>query len=473
MKINKTFKELAGNTIIFAIAEFSAKLVSFILMPLITLNLSPEVFGKAEYIVNLSELLYPLFTVGLTDALLRFTIKDKTNLKNHPVDILASCTLIGVLGSIIMIIGFLCLDRFHLTKDHALCCFLFISVFVSTFLGQYLRGLDLNIYFALSGIIRSLSLFVTFFLFVIYKQGEYTGYVTSIIVSNLISTFYMIVILLIKKIPFIGSFEKQLTKKMLKYSLPLIPNMLCWWGIQLSNKYFLTFFYDIGMFGIYTSISKIATLINIVSIVFGKAWTVSAVKISDKKEYEFNSVLFRLYSSLIILGASFLILCLPLISKVLLRGEYFQYWSLTSISLLIAVFNCYSAFFGPFYSVNYNNLLNLLSTFIGFIIILSTSFIFIPRLGLLGALISSLMGYAVLAIFRYYTTKSISNIVPNTILEISSLTILIIQGFASLFNSDKLQMYFFINTLSLIILFSMNYFSMKQSFKKMLVSEVM
>lgn len=468
MKLNKTFRELAGNTLIFMIAEFSSKLISFVMMPIITLNLTPEMLGKAEYIVNLSELLYPLFTVGLTDALLRFTIKDKNNIGNSPVDILASCTIVGLIGTVILGLGFLIKDGFAFSINSCLCFILFISVFFSTFLGQYLRGIDFNLHYALSGIIRSVSLLVTFLIFVVKMGLNYKGYVLSIIASNFISMFYMMSVLLIKKLPIVGHYNKTLTKRMLRYSLPLIPNMLCWWGIQLSNKYFLTYFYDIGMFGIYTSISKIATLINIVSIIFCKAWTVSAVKINDEKEYSLNTVIFRLYSSVIILGTSCLLVLLPFVSRILLKGEFFDYWSFSTIAILIATFNCYGSFFGPFYGVNYNNVLNLFSTLTGLITILIFSLFLIPGFGLLGALIASLLGYIALFLFRYYSTKTISNIKINYILEIASCILLIVQGFVAFKLTNNLNKYYVFNTILFIVLFIINFKSMINNIKRVL-----
>ena len=66
------YKKLANNTIIFAIGSFGAKFLSFILTRLYTGNMSSEAYGTADLLYQTVNVLYPILTFSMADAVIRF-----------------------------------------------------------------------------------------------------------------------------------------------------------------------------------------------------------------------------------------------------------------------------------------------------------------------------------------------------------------------------------------------------------------
>lgn len=96
--------------------------------------------------------------------------------------------------------------------------------------------------------------------------------------------------------------------------------MLCWWFIQVVNRYIIIYFDGEAGAGLYIATSKIATLINIFGTIFLQAWTIATVKgMNDEDKGEFNTNIFRIYSTFLICAASALMFILPLISGFLLQ----------------------------------------------------------------------------------------------------------------------------------------------------------
>ena len=102
--MNKKYSELVKNTGILTIANFSSKILVFLLVPLYTSVLTTEEYGITDLIFSTVQLTVPIFTFNIADAVLRFTIEeDKDN--NGVVVIAIKYTLI----SLILMFGLLVL----------------------------------------------------------------------------------------------------------------------------------------------------------------------------------------------------------------------------------------------------------------------------------------------------------------------------------------------------------------------------
>ena len=66
------YKKLLSNTVLFAIGTFSSKALVFLLMPLYTAVLSTEEYGTVDLIMQAGNLLLPLVSVGIINAIVRF-----------------------------------------------------------------------------------------------------------------------------------------------------------------------------------------------------------------------------------------------------------------------------------------------------------------------------------------------------------------------------------------------------------------
>ena len=93
---------LLGNTLVFALGGLAVKAVSLVLMPLYTTALRAGEYGTAELLNSAIEIVLPLLSLGVVEALYRFSIDDDV-----PKDELFANSLL-VLGGGIVGTGVLC-----------------------------------------------------------------------------------------------------------------------------------------------------------------------------------------------------------------------------------------------------------------------------------------------------------------------------------------------------------------------------
>ena len=70
-------KYLFKNVGILTISQFSSKILIFFLLPLYTNVLSTEQYGVYDLSVTVVELLYPILTINIIDAVMRFLLDKK------------------------------------------------------------------------------------------------------------------------------------------------------------------------------------------------------------------------------------------------------------------------------------------------------------------------------------------------------------------------------------------------------------
>lgn len=107
--MNSKYKYLAKNTLLFFIASFVPKVLSFVMVPLYTRCLSTSDYGTADLLTNTAQLLMPVLTLQIQDAVLRFAM-DRNYNKSSVFGIALRITNMGFL---LLLIGVLILKKIH------------------------------------------------------------------------------------------------------------------------------------------------------------------------------------------------------------------------------------------------------------------------------------------------------------------------------------------------------------------------
>ncbi|WP_349393294.1 lipopolysaccharide biosynthesis protein, partial [Clostridium perfringens] len=81
-------------------------------------------------------------------------------------------------------------------------------------------------------------------------------------------------------------FNKMYFIEFFKFSLPLIPNSISWWIINVSDRYMVKIFNGYSELGIYSVANKIPQILNSFYSIFFKAWQISSIKELDKEDTE-------------------------------------------------------------------------------------------------------------------------------------------------------------------------------------------
>lgn len=416
------YKTLSKNTVIFAIGQLSVKVIQFFLMPLVTVSLTSADYGIAENISSLVELLMPLFTLGLTDAVFRFSMRDNIS----PKTVLTTSMTVALSGILIIAVGCVCISFFYADYIYVIMFgLLYVTMAFSNIWGQFARGIGRVKTYAASGILQALALALSTYIFVFKLRMGITGYLLSLVIARGSATLWLFFFGGVIQNLSLKMVDKGVLKDMLKYALPLIPNGLCWWFMQVVNRYILTFMCSASISGLYVSSLKIASIINIFSTIFQQAWTISAVKtIDDHDKGKFNTNVFTFYSSFLQIATSALLLVLQLVSMFLLQGEFYEVWRYSALAIFTASISCYAAFFGAYYGAAMKTKMVFVTTLIGAVLNVSICFALVKFIGIESALYASLVGYLGIVISRIITTRKIALIKFNWLKEIPVLLLL-------------------------------------------------
>jgi len=454
IKIDSKFRTLGANTIIFAIGNVFSKLILFFLMPLYTSAMSPTEYGFAELMNNGIDLLMPLATLCLYEAVFRFSI-DVSLIKKKEI-LSSSLKIILIINTLVLSISILLL--FLLDSLYPiLFSFMLFAYSIRQLFAQFSRGIGKARFFAMSGILNAIILGISNVVLVGLLTYGVNGYLFSIALGNVSSAFYLYFRANIKQFIDLKILDKTLIKELLNFSIPMIPNSISWWFANISTRYILVLFQGIAVAGIFTAISKLPSVINVLSSIFQQAWQFSASKeISNKQASNFFTKVFLTYYSLIIASCSLIITFIPFISKFLLQGEFFEAWNLIPLLLVSAVLNCFSVYFGSIYTASMNNKMIMISTMVGACISVVSSFVLIPFIGIIGAIISTNLSYIVINLMRYFDTKKYIKLKINPFEVLGLISILYLQAFLYLsFGLNSFLYVLIINVVLLLIIITL------------------
>ena len=314
-------KSLVKGTLIYAIGNFGTKILSFLIVPLYTYFIAPEAMGDFDLVQTTVSLFAPLITLRISDAAYRWMLhgieEDKKCISaTYRVMIYTSVIAVAVLSLINCIVP--------VSYFWYFAGFLVFGRWLETF-QLLLRGLKKQSLFAVSGILfTAIYLGLNVILVVLLRQG-----VDALFQSTLISEIITIIFILIRtkelRTGIINSDEnRQLTKDMLKYSLPLIPSGLSWWVMSASDRYVIRLFLGRAATGIYAVANKFPTIISTVFLIFNYSWT--DVAIGNLKEgeetTEYSSKLFK---QLYTISFTFLLVLIPatkIVTTTILSDSY-------------------------------------------------------------------------------------------------------------------------------------------------------
>lgn len=400
--MSSRYGKLIKNTLIFLGGSFTVKLSQFLVMPILTGAMTAAEYGTAELLSNISDLIVPIITLGIPEALFRFSIDNS----NDPVKIFTSGFFIITIGTaasfiITFIIGFFYFEKYLIALP-----FLFLSVSFKKLFQEFIRGRGRTAAYAAGGIIEASFLLISACVFILILKLGALGYVLSLITGAAAAGIYFVILLKPRSLINKSAYEIKLTSRMLRFSVPAIPNTLSWWIVQISNRYILTFYNGLAAAGLFMAASKLPALVNIIGSVFLQAWSLSSSENKDGGgDIGFYASVLKYYKAFVTFATVAVIILSPYISIILLRGEFYQAYVYTPFLILSAGIGCLSSYFGAFFTAYYKTGYGTVTTFCGAAVNIALSFALIPVIGVYGAIAASASGYTVILFTRIIAVR--------------------------------------------------------------------
>lgn len=418
------YSKLFSDTLIFGIGNFTTKIIYFFLMPIYTLALSPTDFGLVDLLNNSIQLILPIFTLCISEALFRFCLDEDAVHKELLNNSLRILYISFIPVSVAAAAMYYCSDESY----WLLFAVLYVTESLRSLIAQFARGLGYVKQYAVNGVISAVVLLGSTYLFLRVLDWHINGYLTGFIAANIASLAYLLPAVKIHSYISISCFNKSLARAMVLFSLPLVPVTVSWWFNNISSRYILAGFCGLSVAGLFSAASKLPALINVMSSIFQLSWQFASVKeYQQDKNSTFFSTVFEYFSGLILISGSAIVALLPLISQFVLKGSFYDAWQYSPLLIFSAIIGAQTLFLGTFYGVVKNNKRAFYTTLYSTVINILGCLLLIPVTGVWGALIASVTSYLIFLIMRIRDTRRIVPVNVSYPKLITSLTVLLTQ----------------------------------------------
>lgn len=397
--------ELAKNTLIIAIGKMSTQLVTFLLLPLYTIFLSPSEYGLIDLIAAYVTLLVPIITLQFEMAAFRFLI-DARGDDSKKAKIISNIIITLIIALTLSVLIAITLKTFVNIRYFEL---IIINIIVSSFSTvslQIARGLGKNKQFSIASILTGATTLFSAIILVVYFNMGINGVLLSTVAANAVCAIYLFTKLGLKNYIQLNMLNKKIQKALIHYSLPLVPNGIALWAINVSDRTIITIIIGLAANGIYAVANKFALILGAFANILTMSWTESVSQhINAKDRNEFISETLNSCLNFFISIGTLLVAVAPVVFSLLISQKYNEAINYIPIIIAGVILSTIMSLYGAIYIA-----MKLTKQIAGTSIIAATiniilTVIMVPTLGLYGASIATTTAFAFVATFRHFDLK--------------------------------------------------------------------
>ena len=427
------YKKLLSFTLILGIGTVISKLMTYVVLtPLYTHCLDPDEFGIVELVVQTANLLMPLVSLGINQAVLRFGMDGETDRGS----VLSTGLAVNIIGFLIFLLFFPVVRLIPAFGEYALLVYLFIFCATTHYLFAYcVKSMHRAKLFTVCVIIGTAITVVLDILFLAVWDMGIVGYILAIALSDVTCSIILIITGKLYKLVRLDKIKKTITKAMLRYSIPLIPNSALWWITDYSDRYMVTVMVSEDANGLYSLAYRLPNMLIMVCGIFMDAWQMSVLSEKSRLERQkFFTNVFAMYQSIIFVGASALIVGAKLITRIMAAPAYYESWQYIPTLVMATAMSCFVTFLGTIYVVEKKSKSSLVTTVIGTAVNLVGNFILISMWGAHGAALSTALSYGLVVLLRGFHTRkfipigwSLPRFTTNMVLTVAQCFIMVYE----------------------------------------------
>lgn len=345
---SKSNNRLVKGTVVYMIGNILSKALQMLILPVITASLNTSQYGYYDLIVTTISLITPVVTLQIVEAMFRYLFEATTTEKKSTI---STVSIFLLFGCIILAFGVLIVDMvFPKLEYPILVYFNYLSFIVFNYMQKMARCTSHNKEFAVSGVLNTIVMLAMQAICLLGLKLSVDGMLIANCVSYFAASLYLEVKIKSFKYFSIKHFDKSLLNELIKYSLPLVPNSICWWLVSASDRYVISIFLGTGANGIYSIASKFSMLLTFVTSVFQMAWQESAIIESSQKDRDiFYSNTFNSYMKLLMSGFLVALPTIRILFPLLTDSRYHSGYLYNPILLMGAIFSAFSQFYGSAY----------------------------------------------------------------------------------------------------------------------------
>jgi O-antigen/teichoic acid export membrane protein len=464
---NRHIKDLFSQTTIYGVGLLANKTISFILLPLYTYYFSPAELGAYNIVQSIWLFVILFYLYGQETSFIKLFIDGKNEGDKEEV---YSTTLImlSVTSLIFSSVFFFLAEPIsrlvHFedpVKGVKYLKILSVLLFTDTmfrFPLLLLRAeLKANKYLLLTLLSLAVNVLLNFVLILKYNYGVeaiFYSYIASVVV-----TFAAGILMTRKYFGFKFSYERA--KQMVKYGNKFIFIGAFILLIDVSDRFFLKYFYNEEVVGIYSANYRLASVMSLLIAAFRFSWTPYFLNL--EKNPENKKIISQIFTYLVFAGLflflGFVLFTEPIVKMLfgkfsLLDIRYQSGLIILPYILLAYLFSgLYSALSVASFYANKTRELFFVSA-VGLLINTICNIVLISNYGILGASISTMVTYFFMMVYIYFRSQKIYKIEFELRKIFSLFTFTLVIFFISVFLKQYLtEAYFIIISVIFLIIF--------------------
>ena len=401
MPLAHELKRLSRHSAVYGLGGMVSRVLAIVLLPLYTSYLSTADYGQVEIVSSLTAVAAIVLQLGVASAFFRFYFDAKDDasklrvvrtsfwftMGSATVGLILGIALAGPIG-----------DTLKLGNNATTLVIAgAVGLWAQTNYQQLtalFRVEERSTAYAIASVANVLITVVAMVVFVAVLHWGAAG----LLVGNFTGTLTVYLALVFYRSEQLGlEFDLPLFRRMQGFGMPLVPSALALWAIGFIDRQFVNHYKGLGEAGVYSTAIKVASVITFVMIAFRTAWPAFAYSIEDDGEAK------RTYSfvlTYLLAAASWAALFLGALAPwlvALLTTPKFQRAD-QGVALLAFAFAIYAGY--TVLAIGSGRArktqLNWVVTGVGAAINVGLNFWLIPKWGMVGASISTLVSYVAL-----------------------------------------------------------------------------
>jgi O-antigen/teichoic acid export membrane protein len=399
--------KLVKNTIYYSLGEIIPRIISFVLLPILTTYLTPSEYGITMYTNSVMMFVFVIASLSLNTFLLKnyYTQKDEDSRRELIGSVFLFVFIFNVLIVVLQVLFFpFIIDFFKINVPFK--PFFLLAIFNNFF--DVISLVPLVLFrvredargFLIMSLSRTILQFILIYvLVVIFKQGLEGSYYGRLYVNIPFVFIYFYYIKQNAKL----KINTKLIRQALLFSLPLLPGGLSYLLITLSDRIILERFVSLDKIGIYSVATTLALVLNIVIQAFYKTFEPMLFKEYLNENFqETNLKLYKIYLFALFVGAfaaSFFSKEFFLIATSGAFREAYEIVPFLIISVVISGINTYlNVLMIACDRQKMTSVILILSAIISVIL----NFVFIPYFGFYGAITASVSSFLFVNVILQY-----------------------------------------------------------------------
>ena len=404
-------RDLFKNTFIIAIGKFSTQVLSYFLLPLYTSILTTSEYGIYDLLVTICIFVIPLITIMMEESMFRFLIDEEK--EDGKKRVMSTACIYALIATIIWCgIGFIVLKLIGYEYTTVFILYMISSILIKLTNGIS-RGLSKIKLYSLSNVILSILTIGLNILFIAYFRWGVNGLLYSTVIANLITCLFVLLKLKVYRLIKPKYFDRKKLKVMLKYSLPLVPNNISWYIINISDRIIVSSFLGSSINGIYAMANKFPNIMNNFSSFFFTAFKENVAIAVKKDNYEkyYNEIYVIVHNAFIAISL-LIISILPFIFHIFIKNDYVAAYEYVPLLVIALYYGNMAGFYGTLFTAFKESKIIGKSTIWGAVVNLVVHLALIYFVGIYAAIISTLVANYIVAIYRKIKLKDYVKLKP-------------------------------------------------------------